>query len=113
MSNEELPPSVADLERALLRAICRQTLKSKTWEGVQRELSGHKWHDTDHAVVYAAVVKARNGGAADWRSHLAAQTTRMGFPDLDWKIYFADTGEPERMIIDLVRALKTALERRD
>jgi len=110
MSNEQLPPSIAGLERILLRAICRQTLNSKTWEHMLSELSRYQWRDPDHAVVYAAIVKAGNSGAADWRSHLPAQTTRMGFPDMDWTIYLANTGEPERKIIDLVRALKSALE---
>ncbi|HXX44578.1 MAG TPA: hypothetical protein VEJ38_07610 [Candidatus Acidoferrales bacterium] len=113
MSDEQLPPSAAGLERVVLRAICRQTLDSKTWKDVKSELDRYQWRDPDHAVVYTAIVKARNGGAADWRSHLPAQTTRMGFPDMDWEIYLADAGDPERKIIDLVRALRAALERRD
>ena len=111
MPSEYLPLSVAGLERALLRTICGHALDSKTWEGVQSELSRYQWCEPDHAVVYAAIAKARNGGAADWRSHLPAQTTRMGFPDLDWKVYLAERSEPDRKIIDLLRALKAALER--
>jgi hypothetical protein len=39
---------------------------------------------------------------------LPAQATRMGFPDVDWKLYLQRTEAPQPDITDLIRALKSA-----
>jgi hypothetical protein len=76
---------ISDLELAILRALCAMP---NGWDEVARQLANYSWQEEDHEVVYKALRRVRGRGAKTLRDQLPAQTTRMGFPDIDWKIYF-------------------------
>jgi len=110
MADEPSRP-VADLERAILRAICANATTQDIWIETQVNLAHYVWRQPDHAVIYEAIVKVRSRDPMNWRSHLPPQTTRMGFPDLDWAAYLAPVEMPERRISELIRELKALAER--
>jgi len=97
---------VADLERAVLRAICTQSLSPTVWEDARRALTSYVWLEPDHAVVYDAIAKVRSREPKNWRSHLAAQTTRVGFPEIDWGAYLETVGKSDIEASELIRKLK-------
>ena len=97
---------VANLERAVLRAICTQPLSPTVWEDAQRALTSYDWLEPDHAVVYDAIANVRSREPKNWRSHLAAQTTRMGFPEIDWGAYLETAGKSDIEASELIRKLK-------
>ena len=110
MAEDQNRLRVLQLEREILRTLCAQPQPRRTIEGLARELAAYSWREPDHAVVYGALAKTTKRGAGDWRSLLAAQTTRMGFPDIDWEAFFANGETSGRPIFDLVCELKSAAE---
>jgi len=98
--------SLADLERAVLRAICTQPLSPMLWDIARRELASYVWLEPDHAVVYDAIANVRSREPKNWRSHLVAQTTRMGFPEIDWGAYLETAGKSDIEASELIRKLK-------
>jgi len=111
MPNETSSDPVADLECAILRAICAKVTAQDVWTETQLNLAHYVWRQPDHAVIYDAIVKVRSRDPMNWRSQLPAQTTRMGFPDLDWAAYLAPVEMPEGRISELIRTLKALAER--
>jgi hypothetical protein len=102
---------VADLERGVLRELCHATLTRTNWQNILRELRGYVWQDVEHGLVYAAIRPLRSLNPNALREQLPAQTTRMGFPDIDWKTYFTHEGENDPahsagQIIRLIRMLR-------
>jgi hypothetical protein len=80
---------LTDIERDLLRQLCHARLTPAAWAKIQRGLRGYSWQDVEHGLVYAAI---QHLGARDpqlLREQLPAEVTRMGFPDVDWRPYFA------------------------
>lgn len=104
------PPStrIADIEVATLRAFCAQTTTETARRQALRELAEYVWREADHAVVYQAITRVGSRDLKIWRDELPAQTTRMGFPDLDWTIYLKPQGAVEPSLEELVGALKAA-----
>jgi hypothetical protein len=56
-------------------------------------------------VVYEALRAIRSRDPSTRRDQLPAQVTRMGFPDLDWSLYFGGAELPTSGIEDLIRRL--------
>ena len=78
----------ANLEREILVRLCRVTLTRAARTKIAAALRGYAWHDAEHALVYAAIERLGTRDSATLRHELPAQATRMGFPDIDWQIYF-------------------------
>ena len=107
--------AIAALELAVLRALCASPAPQEKWAALAAQLSAHRWREPDHKVVYDALRQARARDAKTWRDQLPAQTTRMGFPDLDWSIYLEpkeiSTGRnSEANTEELIRDLKESSE---
>ncbi|HEX4074943.1 MAG TPA: hypothetical protein VHX49_06060 [Candidatus Acidoferrales bacterium] len=86
------PVRRSDVERDLLRQLCHARLTRAAWAKIQRGLRAYAWQDVEHGLVYAAI--QRLGGVREpqlLREQLPAEATRMGFPDIDWRIYFVST----------------------
>lgn len=47
----------------------------------------------DHQVVYAAVSQVFRAAGKVSLDGVAAQTTRAGFPDIDWTYYFREDSD--------------------
>jgi hypothetical protein len=81
-------PSIPELERELLGALCSIVLPSATREHAIRALAKYEWTTPDHRVVYEALRRAGKRDAGEIREHLRADVTRLGFPDIEWAPYF-------------------------
>jgi hypothetical protein len=107
--------AIVRAERLLLRALSTRLLNGTEWSAIDRKLAGYSWREADHAVVYEAIVRARSRDPEHWREQLAAQTTRMGFPDLDWESLLAPPpiGMSEPSLDELIHRLELAPDRTD
>lgn len=84
--------AISQLELALLRALF--SVGSPTYlDHALRELESHQWLNPEYGVVYQALASAVKKSPQSWRDELPAQATRMGFPDVDWKIYLGEKAD--------------------
>jgi hypothetical protein len=102
--------AVVQAERLILRALSTHRMEPIEWIEIDRKLARYSWREPDHAVIYEAMVKARSRDPKHWQEQLPAQTTRMGFPDLDWESFLrlSPTEAPEPNVHELIRALERA-----
>jgi hypothetical protein len=97
-------PDLVDLESGILRALCTElpvgnspdTHHSPTRAAILAKLRAHHWQNPDHRVVFEAltILPGRN-------------TTRMGFPDVNWDHYFVannDNAALETLVTELLAA---------
>jgi hypothetical protein len=110
-SQDALTLQVVELERSILRALCSAQGDSENWRGVKRELANYEWRESDHAVVFRAIGEVRSRSPKDWRAELAAQATRMGFPDLDWGTYLGTEGT-KGDLGDLMSMLRAMIQKK-
>jgi hypothetical protein len=68
-------------------------------------LQGYSWRYYEHRVVFGALERVSTRGSLSLREQLPAQAVRMGFPDVDWELYFDCVGAP-RDLEKLVRELR-------
>ncbi len=109
-----------DLERRVLRQLCRATLTRAAWAKIARALREYTWRDVEHGLVYAAIQRLGSRDPQTLREQLPAQATRMGFPDIDWQLYFPGAEKPlarpsadrlVRQINRMIRPSRTAAAR--
>ena len=104
---------ITEVERCLLCVLILREIAPGEWNEIEGQLSDYVWRGADHAVVYEAIVRARKCDPKRWREQLPAQTTRMGFPDVDWNVLYEPTppitGEAQPH--GLIRELKLAANR--
>jgi hypothetical protein len=105
-------PRILELEHNILRALCNGRVTPAVRDGVARELANHEWREPEHQVVYEALGRIRHEGPETLRDRLRAQTTRMGFPEVDWTGYFEPGREGEEDLAELLRELGTVREER-
>lgn len=86
--SRESPDDPGDLERHVLRELCRARLTPAEWAKITRMLREYAWRDVERGIVYAAIERLGSRDPQTLREQLPAQATRMGFPDIDWQIYF-------------------------
>ena len=104
---------ILELERSILRAICCGSgLEPDVRAAAIRSLRGYAWRDAEHRIVFAALVRVQQSSGASAVEQLPAQATRMGFPDMDWKLYLhpRQTEGAELDILVLVGELKSATD---
>jgi hypothetical protein len=105
--------AIVKAERLVLRALSTRPMEHTEWIEIDRKLTRYEWQEPDHAVIYEAMVRARSRDPRHWREQLPAQTTRMGFPDLDWEFFLepSPVGTPEPSLHQLIRVLELAVDR--
>lgn len=96
---------VVDLECEVLRALCQTHPTEQTMQAAIAVLGGYPWRHSEHRVVFEAFAKIHSTEALPLRERLAAETTRMGFPDIDWALYF-DAAPKTQRLEQLLRNLK-------
>lgn len=98
---------MSSLERELLRRLCNNADYEILSTQVFEKLGQYSWQEHDHAVVFEALtgVNARGRDVITQES-LAAETTRMGFPDIDWGEYFSSRA-PEQTLPDGTESKQT------
>jgi hypothetical protein len=99
---------IFELERETLRALCIRASANARHQDTMRDLSNHVWQDAEHGVVFEAIQRLSSSDPKLLREQLPAQTTRMGFPDVNWEHYFIPAGEAGSDFDALVRDLLAA-----
>ncbi|MBZ5694869.1 MAG: hypothetical protein LAN36_05870 [Acidobacteriia bacterium] len=101
------PPEIlAGVERRVLRALCGGTSVRALLERIVAELKDYRWSEPEHKVVFEALTRIRSHDLKALQAQLPAQTTRMGFPDVDWTIYLGGAETPASEIETLIEKLK-------
>jgi hypothetical protein len=104
---------VRTLERRVLRSLCSGACAPVVLADLLLGLRSYSWQDPEHRIVYEALTNVRRYEAftavrapenLTLREQLPAQATRMGFPDVDWALYFAagagEDGELEALAVE-------------
>jgi hypothetical protein len=100
-------------ERRVLSALLSRMLGPTEWIEIDRKLAAYSWQEADHAVLYEAIVRGRSRSPGHWREQLLSETTRMGFPDLDWELFLrpSPVGPSEPGLDELIHDLELATGR--
>jgi hypothetical protein len=106
MPDRDSSNSIRTLERRILTALVLGVDPPADWDLLVSQLTGYRWLDPDHKVVYEALRAIKSRDPKTRRDELPAQATRMGFPDVDWKPYFEPDKQLESRLGDLIRRLK-------
>jgi len=102
--------NLAAIERRVLGALCGGSIARAKWNRIVGGLREYRWLEPEHQVVFEALTRIRSNDPKTLQARLPAQTTRMGFPDVDWKIYLSGAEAPVPEIERLVRKLRAELE---
>jgi hypothetical protein len=100
--------TILELERRILRALCREEGPADVRARASGHLTGYHWRGEEHRIVWEALGAASPPGGASatpLRERMASQTTRMGFPDVDWESYFGGDRQSDEELGALVRRL--------
>ncbi len=87
--------SIVDVERAILRALCSDSLPAEVRESARDRLRGYQWRDEEHWVVYQALQRLHGSRRMSLREELPASATKLAFPDVNWPNYFGGE-EPDK-----------------
>jgi hypothetical protein len=98
------------IERQILRFLCSCDGGTDI-DHFSRELLHYSWREPEHATVFQAIRSLAARGRGSWREELPAETTRMGFPDVEWRRYFEEADSNGSSLPDLVRRLLSSVER--
>jgi hypothetical protein len=91
------PASPGELERAVLRQLCRARLTRLEWSRIERALRAYAWRDVEHGLVYQAIQRLAPRDSQLLREQLPAEATRMGFPEIDWQAYLSAEATSARL----------------
>ena len=81
--------SLLEMEQEILRALCVASHPVLFRSGMIRKLVPHEWRSEEHRLVFELLGRFSAADANFLREQLPAAATRMGFPDIDWQLYFA------------------------
>jgi hypothetical protein len=79
---------IVDVERAILRAMCTDSLPPSVRDSANDRLKGYEWRDREHWVVYQALQRFHGQRRVSLREELPASATKLAFPDVNWPNYF-------------------------
>lgn len=104
--------TIEQIERNLLRTFCQSGGVAHLPPEILRDLRNYRWQGMDHQTIFDVLLSSGTRVVAR-RERLAAQATRMGFPDINWSDYFQPwargKGELKRSATELVRRLKATM----
>jgi hypothetical protein len=102
-----------NLESRILRALCDDSSPSIDNPVVRAiilaKLQMHRWQDPEHRVIFEALAQFPGLPATELREQLPARATRMGFPDVNWDVYFSpvrDDSPVETLVAELLAATR-------
>jgi hypothetical protein len=97
--------SAFECEREILQAILAPNASINSLPQIKEALHNYPWVNTDHRTIFEALSRLpANIPSSEVRTQLAAQTTRMGFPDVNWDLYFV-AAKPEIPLTKLIEKL--------
>jgi hypothetical protein len=97
---------IVDVERAILRVLCMDTLPATVRSSANDLLKSYEWRDQEHWVVYHALQKLQGRRRVSLREELPASATKLAFPDVNWPDYFGSEELNENAIEQLFIELK-------
>jgi hypothetical protein len=92
MSEVRTGDKIVQIERRLLRGLCRGVVVEGQRAEIMHALAAYQWRGTEHQVVFEVLHKLKNASPETIRANLAAELTRKGFPDVDIAV-FLEFGE--------------------
>ena len=92
MPEREANQRLISIERNLLCEIIRAGT-AKRRQQATAQLQDYPWLAHDHQIVFEALCRLASYAGKDLPQRLKAETTRIGFPDIDWTGYLT---VPER-----------------
>jgi len=81
--------TICDLEQAILIALCSDSMAADVRGKILARLTSHQWREAEHRIVYEALQRAGARDGAGIQERLPGHATRVGFPDVNWQLYFA------------------------
>jgi len=107
----KIEEQIIALERGILRAMCGGSQTPAQIAAARQALRAYAWRDEEHRVVFEALGRMRNADSEAVREQIPAHATRMGFPDVDWPLYFDSISQPRAtQNFDLQELLRRLLE---
>jgi len=91
-------------ERRILQALCQGDLK--VLKTAARLLSGHRWREPIHQIIFSCLTSCSAGGPLALREQLIECATRKGFPDIDWGDFFSSHPISTQEAEELMRQLR-------
>jgi hypothetical protein len=102
-------PDRIQQELRLLQFLCHPAPPVALRTRILRHLSGCRWQEPDHQVLFEALCEISTAVPRDLRALLPAQLTRKGFPALSFDVFFQPHGlspdEAEQLARSLGRSL--------
>lgn len=96
------------LERQILQCLCAEEIPSPLRAEIETKLGAYTWSDSDNCLVFEALHRLRSASTptpSQLRHELAAQATRMGFPDVNWENYLGQNTTDQQDLRNLVDEL--------
>ena len=97
-----------EVERAFFGGLCAAPLSLEERGAILRRLAEYNWRSPDHRVIYEALRRSRQPDSAALREHIAAEITRLGFPDIDITPFFVPSALSKTDIARLADTLLAA-----
>jgi hypothetical protein len=97
--------TIESLEIRILRLLCMH-VPGDLLTASLTALIAYPWRDPEHRVVYEAVRRIGFLSPAFRRDELAAEVTRMGFPDVDCSAYFEQDAVASVGLAELIRRVQ-------
>lgn len=91
-------------ERRVLQALCKGD--SEVLKTAVRLLSVRRWREPIHQIIFKCLASLSAGGPLTLRERLAECTTRKGFPDVDWELFFTSHSISSQDGEELMRQLR-------
>jgi hypothetical protein len=90
------------MERELLAALCQYGQDDPLRKQILELLPFYNWQSGDHRAVYDALALWK-AEPAEIQTGIAAQLTRIGFPDIDVEPYFKPAGDLTGRAVEWLR----------
>jgi len=96
---------VTQIERDLLRHLCRRGGIRAIQTDQRRALDHYRWIGQDHRIIFEVLVSLASAPANSLREQLPGEATRMGFPDIQWEAYLEEPDKADDTVAELIAQL--------
>lgn len=96
------------IERQLIQALCQETPDDALRETAKHLLSDYDWREPIHQAIFDSLKDIPSKSPVTIRDRLPARVTRKGFPEVNWKEFFAPSTLSIANAEDLMRQLRDA-----
>ncbi len=101
-------PSIFQIERFVLQALCQGTRDGSVRQVAERALRNYRWREMLHQIVFNTLLEIATDNPAVVRDVLPSRLTRKGFPDVAWEEFFKPHSLSKAEAERLMRQLATS-----